>query len=61
MRDAQAQYKEFMYNPDNHCNCSECPENRGMDGWQGRFPCGQWKCWVDCHCERCEKDTESTF
>lgn len=42
-------YKEFMYNPENSHNCSECPENEGMDS---RLPCGQQHCWVDCHCER---------
>ena len=39
----------FLYNPDNEDNCEECPENIGMDG---RRPCGQQNCWVDCHCRR---------
>jgi hypothetical protein len=44
------EYKKFMFNPENSCNCSQCPENQGYDDWQDRHPCGQWNCWVDAHC-----------
>lgn len=40
-------YKDFMYNPDNVRNCSECPENIGDTN---NLPCGQQNCWVSCHC-----------
>ena len=44
------EYIKFMCNSENSHNCTECPENRNMDDWQDRLPCGQWNCWVDCHC-----------
>lgn len=53
-----AEYLNFMYNPDNEFNCVECPENRGMDDWQDRLPCGQWNCWVTCHCRQSEDAEE---
>ena len=37
-------YLEFMYNPENVGNCSECPENTGASDWQGQKPCGQQNC-----------------
>lgn len=40
-------YRDFMYNPDNVCNCSECPENIGNTS---NLPCVQQNCWVSCHC-----------
>lgn len=43
------EYLEFMYDPDNEFNCSECPENIGSSSWEGRYPCGQQNCWVTCH------------
>lgn len=43
-------YREFMYNPDNICNCSECPE-RGISNSDYGLPCGQQNCWVRLHCE----------
>lgn len=46
------EYIDFMYNPDNAYCCQKCPENQGMDDWQDRLPCGQWHCWVICHCNR---------
>lgn len=49
-------YCNFMYNPDNSCNCSECPENKGFDSWQNRYPCGQQNCWVDIHCKELEDE-----
>ena len=42
------EYKEFMYNEDNICNCEDCPENNEM---RGKYPCGQQSCWVACHCQ----------
>ena len=50
------QYIAFMYDEINEYNCTECPENRGMDDWQGRYPCGQWHCWVTCHCRQGRDD-----
>ena len=47
------EYCKFMYNPDNEMNCGNCPENKDMDG-NGRLPCGQYNCWVTCHCKRGE-------
>ena len=44
-------YIAFMCDPSNsHC-CENCPENRDMAAWpEYRLPCGQFRCWVDCHC-----------
>ena len=54
-------YVNFMYNEGNEFNCDECPENRGFDDWQDRYPCGQWNCWVTCHCKReLENEDEET-
>lgn len=45
-------YRAFMYDPENSHNCAECPENEDFSDWPGtRLPCGQFRCWVDCHCE----------
>lgn len=41
-------YRNFMCEPDNEFNCSECPENREFSG---KLPCGQQNCWVTCHCK----------
>ena len=46
------EYMNFMTNPDNSHKCEGCSENINADNWQGRLPCGQWRCWVDCHTER---------
>ena len=43
-------YLEFMCNPENTCKCKECPENRNFVG-EAPLPCGQWNCWVKCHCK----------
>ena len=49
------EYIDFMYEPSNSHNCAECPENNDCEAWpEHRLPCGQFRCWVDCHCERCE-------
>lgn len=50
------EYLDFMTNPENSHNCHSCPENKGMDAWQDRKPCGQWHCWVDLHVKRGEHD-----
>lgn len=49
-------YRKFMCNPENSGNCANCPENRGENSWQNRLPCGQWRCWVDLHCEGEEEE-----
>lgn len=46
----EREYIKFMCNPKNSHNCDECPENKNSDSWQGKLPCGQQNCWVDCHC-----------
>ena len=46
------EYLEFMLTPENSNNCQSCPENKGMDAWQDRKPCGQWHCRVDLHAKR---------
>ena len=46
----EREYIKFMYNSSNSHNCDECPENINSDSWQGKLPCGQQNCWVDCHC-----------
>lgn len=43
------EYREFMCNPANSHNCDKCPENEHYSG--GKLPCGQYRCWVDRHCE----------
>lgn len=42
--------RDFDFNPDNAYKCDGCPHNRNYDNWQGRYPCGQWNCWVVCSC-----------
>ena len=44
-----AEYRRFMYNPENEGHCERCPENKDMGG-NGQLPCGQYRCWVTCHC-----------
>lgn len=40
------EYLDFMWDPENEFNCSQCPENRReLRG----LPCGQQNCWVTCH------------
>lgn len=44
--------QEFMGNPDNSHNCSECPDNREFSDWPGtRLPCGQFHCNVEIYCQ----------
>lgn len=42
------EYRQFMSDPDNSHRCEKCPANREEDDLPG-LPCGQQKCWVDCH------------
>lgn len=52
----EEQYKDFMYNPDNVCNCEECSENKDprtsclRSSFDRTYPCGQQQCWVSVHC-----------
>lgn len=50
-------YKEFMYDNSNCGFCENCPENKGMEG-NGQLPCGQFRCWVDIHCQSLEDKQE---
>ena len=43
-------YCKFMYNKNNLYNCEECPENINFKGVD-QEPCGQYRCWVYCHCK----------
>ena len=45
----QREYMKFMLNPKNTGVCCDRPENRDMQG-NGQLPCGQYYCWVRCHC-----------
>lgn len=47
-------YLDFMYDEKNEYQCYNCPANDGFDNWQGRLPCGQYRCWVTAHCARAE-------
>jgi len=53
--DAVQRYREFMFNPDNQHNCSECPE-RGNNSRDCGLPCGQQCCWVTAHCFHIDDD-----
>lgn len=54
------EYCKWMYNMENEYNCSECPENKGYDDWEGKLPCGQQNCWVTCHC-RAREEAENKW
>lgn len=49
--DYVAAYNYFMFDKEN-ANCWECPENCDSRP----LPCGQQKCWVDCHHEYREEN-----
>ena len=53
-----AEIKGFLCNEENEYNCSFCPYNEGQSDWQGRYPCGQWKCWVSLHCRENREEEE---
>jgi len=40
-------YTDWMCDPENEFNCSQCPENRRE--LFSRLPCGQQHCWVTLH------------
>lgn len=42
-------YCDFMYNECNRLCCNRCPENIDELSYE-RHQCGQYNCWVDCHC-----------
>ena len=42
-------YKAFMHDATNAKKCDKCPANEGKAG-NDRLPCGQYRCWVTCHC-----------
>lgn len=47
--------RDFLYNPENIEQCDGCPMNQNTGEWPfNRLPCGQFRCWVDLHCARCE-------
>ena len=52
-------YVEFMLDPANKMNCKACPENTGSGHSTEQLPCGQPKCWVQCHCAAAGLKTEA--
>lgn len=42
-------YTAFMCDIKNEYRCSDCPENKDING--DCLPCGQSNCWVSCHCK----------
>lgn len=53
-REEADRYLAFMRDPSNRRKCSQCPANeQAQPGPQANvLPCGQYHCWVDCHCGR---------
>lgn len=50
------EYLSFMYSIKNEYNCTECPENMGMENdFDRRLPCGQHNCWVTCHIKEAKR------
>ena len=47
--------REWLNNPENELNCTECPENREQSSWGGCLPCGQQHCWVSCHIRKIDE------
>ena len=44
-------YKLFMNDIKNAYCCGFCPENKEEElGSSSKLPCGQYNCWVNCHC-----------
>ena len=39
--------REFLADPKNEGNCSECPYRMKHPSHDALFPCGQWHCWVE--------------
>ena len=42
-------YFEFQFNKKNILNCTNCPDNVGIQN-RDTYPCGQYNCWVACAC-----------
>lgn len=53
-------YIRFMFNRDNAGNCEECPANIDLAG-NGRYACGQYRCWVDVHCAQFEEEEVNCY
>ncbi len=47
-------YKDFMYDRRNTYCCDKCPENidEKSPAFEFRLKCGQYNCWVTCHCNQ---------
>lgn len=45
----EEEYVDWINNPGNEFNCSECPENIDYVSADNCYPCGQQNCWVTCH------------
>lgn len=43
-------YLAFMFDKSNINNCKECPEASGRYINESGLLCGQYNCWVACHC-----------
>lgn len=43
-------YRRFMYRASNSGQCASCPEADRTEVGYNQLPCGQYHCWVDCHC-----------
>lgn len=49
-------YRKFMYNEHNYKQCAKCPENiEAYSSFEYLLPCGQFNCWVACHCNSLER------
>lgn len=52
-------YKLFMNDIKNAYCCGFCPENKEEElGSSSKLPCGQYNCWVNCHCNESVRDVE---
>ena len=38
-------YRDYMPDEAGAYDHEHCPCNEGFDDFQGRYPCGQWRCW----------------
>lgn len=54
----ELEYIKFMYDPENIFRCGNCPENIDSDNWEGKLPCGQQNCCVECHCRESDSDLD---
>ena len=44
-------YRRFMYRESNSGKCNNCPEADRLEIGHDQLRCGQYHCWVDCHCQ----------